>query len=166
MNRANRGEQKLRIRILEHESAGSRTYGPCRALVEIERRQHQNSRWSLRGREDLLGRRYAVEHRHPDVHQHHVRHRGCGELHCLSAVARLADELEIGLRGDEHPNARAEELLVVDQRDSDAIRTHFVPFVDGVVAGSHAVTVHDEPSSDAVQWPPERLARSFIPAMP
>ena len=41
-------------------------------------------------------------------------------LERLQAVARLADDLDVGLRLEDHPEAGAHERLVVDDQDSNA----------------------------------------------
>ena len=43
-----------------------------------------------------------------------------GQRHALRAVARLAHDLEVRLRLEHHPEAHAQELLVVDEQDAGA----------------------------------------------
>ena len=76
-------------------------------------------RRALGGRENPLGRLDAVHHRHPDVHQDDVGCSRAASSTALGAVARLADELEVRLGGDQHPDPGAEQGLVVDEGDAD-----------------------------------------------
>ena len=74
------------------------------------------------------GRLEPVEVRHADVHQDDVgvELAGCPER--LLAVARLADDLDVRLRLEDHAEARAHESLVVDDQDTDA---HASPSLTG-----------------------------------
>ena len=116
-------EQELGVGVLEQEPARSAANGPGRGLVEIEGGQDDDpgpgTSARLGCRHDALGRLDAVHHGHPDVHQDHVGPSGCRELDRRAAVTRLADDLEVGLGGDQHPDSRPEQRLVVDERDPD-----------------------------------------------
>ena len=70
---------------------GSSTPGPARARRRLE----------------------AVDHRHPDVEEAHVGPDAAGERHRLGAVGGLADDLDVGLRVEDHAEPGAHELLVV-----------------------------------------------------
>ena len=97
--------------------------GPQRlvhVLVEVERRQdHDPGRRERLVAGDPAGRLEAVHHRHPDVHQHHVGVLAGGEGDGLGAVARLADDLDVGLAGEQHREAAAHEHLVVGDHHPD-----------------------------------------------
>ena len=43
----------------------------------------------------------------------------CGELDAVAPSPASPDELEVGLGVDQHPDAGAEQRLVVDERDAD-----------------------------------------------
>jgi hypothetical protein len=64
-----------------------------------------------------------VELRHPDVHQHDVDGGHREALERLPAVPGLAHHRHVGLRVDHHPQARADERLVVDQEDARHARS-------------------------------------------
>ena len=64
----------------------------------------------------------AVDVRHPDVHQDHVRIQPAREVDGLAPVLGLADHLEVLARLEDQPEAAADERLVVDEQDADAWR--------------------------------------------
>ena len=66
--------------------------------------------------EQLPGRLDPVDLGHADVHQHDIRRDAARLLDRLSPVGRLADDLEVGLRLEDHPEAGAHECLVVDDQ--------------------------------------------------
>ena len=74
MHGADGGEEELGIGVLEQEPARPLPDRPRRRLIEVEGREHHDARRMLVAQQ-LGGRREAVHHRHPDVHQHHVRPR-------------------------------------------------------------------------------------------
>src|SRR6185369_17640150 len=77
----------------------------------------------------------------------------------LLAVARLADDVESGLRLEEEPEAGAHQLLVVDDQDADA---HASP-----PTGSRAATRKPPLSRRPVSSsPPRRATRSRMPTRP
>ena len=69
--------------------------------------------------EDPLGRRQAVELGHADVHQHHVRAPAGDDVDRGIAVARLADDGDVGLGVEDHAKAGAQQPLVVGDDDRD-----------------------------------------------
>src|SRR5581483_6159273 len=69
--------------------------------------------------EDPSRRLEAVEVRHPDVHQHDVGAQRPDLVDRLTAVRRLADDLDLGLGVEDHPEPGAYERLVVDEQDAD-----------------------------------------------
>ena len=62
------------------------------------------------------GRLDPVDLRHAHVHQDDVRRDAARQLDRLAPVGRLADDLEVGLRLEDHPEAGAHECLVVDDQ--------------------------------------------------
>ena len=107
-------------RVLEQEPAGAGPQRLVHVLVEVERRQDHDPRRRQRlVAGDPAGRLEAVHHRHPDVHQHHVGVLAGGEGDGLGAVARLADDLDVGLTGEQHREPAAHERLVVGDHDPD-----------------------------------------------
>ena len=59
------------------------------------------------------------------------------ELDAVAAVARLAHEREVGLGVHQHPDAGAEQRLVVDQRDADR-RAHASASVGAALVGGRS----------------------------
>ena len=115
------GVQQIdRQRVLQQEPAGAGTQRLVDVLVEVERGEDDDPRRRQRVvARDPPGRLEAVHHRHPNVHQHHVGPFAGGECNRLGAVARLADHLDVGLAGEQHREAAADERLVVGDHDSD-----------------------------------------------
>jgi hypothetical protein len=161
---ADRREQELGVGVLEQEAARSPADRAHRRLVEVEGREHDDARLPpaarLRGGEDGARGLDAVHDGHADVHEDDVGQGLLRHPDALDAVARLADELEVGLAGDEHADARAEERLVVDEPDADAVA--HAP----TAAGSDADTTKLSPLCPARRLPPTREARSVMPARP
>ena len=88
-------------------------------LVEVECGEHQDPRRRARG--DQPARRLdAVQHRHPDVHQDHVRRPPLGQPHRLGPVLGLAGHLDVGLGLEDGPEPAPHERLVVADQDPDA----------------------------------------------
>jgi hypothetical protein len=117
------------------EAAGAGSQRGVYVLVEVECGQDEDP-GRLSGRVlagDLAGRRHPVGPWHPDVHQEHVG-LGCpGKLDGPGSVGGLPDYLQAGLRGDQCPEARAHQRVIVGDRDPDAHRA-------AASAGSRAVT--------------------------
>jgi hypothetical protein len=150
---------------LQQETARPLTDGAGGSLIEIEGREHDDARRMLVA-EQLGGRLEPVHHGHPDVHQHHVRTDRPQHGHRFAAVGCLGDNFQIGLGVDQHPDARAEKRLVVDEGHPDngggcGILRHASPR-----SGSTADTTNSPPLSPAVSCPPASCARSRIPMMP
>jgi hypothetical protein len=118
VHRADGGKQVVGSSVLEQEATGS---GPERGegvLVEVERGEHDDPRAQTAGHE-ASGRLDAVESRHSDVHEDHVGGGRPERSERLAAVTRFADDSHIGLGVDDHRQAGADELLVVDQVHPD-----------------------------------------------
>ena len=64
----------------------------------------------------------SVHYRHADVHQDHVRAELAGEADSLGAVGGLADDREVGLRGEQGAEAFAHHRLVVSDQAGDRVR--------------------------------------------
>ena len=109
------------------------------------------------------GRLDAVEPRHPHVHQHDVGAGGGQPLHGLAAVARLAHDLEVVLAVDEHPEAGAHHLLVVDQEHPDRL----APRLSGLTGGSSPTPGSRRPGRGPASSVPSWTAtRSRMPTRP
>ena len=120
VHRADRGEQELGVGVLQQEPARSLADRAGGRLVEVERREHHDPRRIGSASRQQLGRgREAVHHRHPDVHQHDVGAAARTTASAFAAVGGLADDLEVGLRVDQHADAGAEQRLIVDEHDAD-----------------------------------------------
>ena len=104
--------------VLEQEAAGSRSDGGVDVFVQVEGRQHEHP-----GRRRSAGDRFccldAVEYGHADVHQHDIGIQGSAGSDGLLAVGRLAHDLDVGLRVENHREAAANKFLVVDDQSSD-----------------------------------------------
>ncbi len=116
------GEELLRRVVLEHEAARACAKRLVDVLVEVERRQDKDPRALVR-RNDAPGRLEPVELRHPDVHQDHVRIEAVGLLHGLEPVARLGDDVDVLLAGEQHAKAGANHRLVVGDEHTDRHRS-------------------------------------------
>jgi len=57
--------------------------------------------------------------RHPDVRHHDVRSLTFDQGNGLDPTVRLADNLEVGRRAEQHRQATADQRLVVGQRRPD-----------------------------------------------
>ena len=110
------------------------------------------------------GRLDAVHDRHAQVHHDDVRPQSADGLDGRSPVGRLTDDLDVGLVGHDHPEARADQLLVVHQQDPDPVAHPAFPGWGS--RGSHAATRKPRPTGPASRRPPNRAARSRIPMRP
>ena len=72
------------------------------------------------GGEDVARRLDAVELGHADVHQHDGRVEARGLLDRLDAVARLGDDVDVGLAREQQAEAGADHRLVVGDEHADA----------------------------------------------
>ena len=111
----------LRRDVLQQEARGARLDRRIDVLVEVERRQDHDP-WRLAGLlwiDQASRRPEPVKPGHADVHQDHVRAAEAGEVDRAFAVSRLGDDLDVGLRVEDHPEAAAHERLVVGDRDAD-----------------------------------------------
>ena len=152
MHRADRREEELGVGILQEKPARTLPDRAGCGLVEVERREHDDA-----GRvgvaQELGCRSEAVEHGHPDVHQHDVGLRGAHDVDRLAAVGRLAHDLDVWLRVDEHADSGAEQRLIVDEHHPD--RAHDPPPIGRVPRTTKA------PSSRAGVQPPSDELRAL-----
>ena len=106
-----------------------------------------------------VGRLQAVDDGHADVHEEDVRPLALRHRHRLAAVCGLPDDLDVRGGLQEDPEARADELLVVRDRDADHVaRSRF-----GISAATRKPPARSGPAS---RRPPCMAARSRIPMMP
>jgi hypothetical protein len=113
-DRPDRGQQLLRLGVLQQEAAGAGAQRWEHVLVEVERGQDDHPR--RRGAvavDQHTSRLDAVEPGHADVHQHDVGGGDREPLERLAAVLRFADHGHVGLGVDHHPQTGADERLVV-----------------------------------------------------
>ena len=95
--------QQLRTGVLEQEAAGAGLQGAVHVLVEIEGGDDDDrERVFDAGPGELPGRLDPVHLRHADVEQAHVRPQRAREGHRLAPVRGLADDLDAGLRVEDH----------------------------------------------------------------
>ena len=67
---------------------------------------------------DPAGRLDAVQARHPDVHEQHVRRAPLGEAHGLVSVGSLSHDLDVVLGIEQGSEPGPDEFLVVSQPES------------------------------------------------
>jgi ABC-type branched-subunit amino acid transport system ATPase component len=85
-------------------------------LVQVEGGQHQNPRPEP-GLDKPGGGLDAVHAGHADVHQDHVRIQAARLVQCLAAVGGLPGHGQVRLGFQQHPQALADEILVVGDQD-------------------------------------------------
>jgi hypothetical protein len=116
---ADPGYELLRRRVLEQEAARARSQCLVDVLVHVEGRQHDDFRADPIAREQPASRLDPVELGHAHVHEHDVWGESVGLGEGLLAVRRLADHRHVLFGVEDHPEARADERLVVDDQDAD-----------------------------------------------
>ena len=127
-------------------------------LVEVERREDDHPGVARR-RTDATGRLEAVHAWHPDVHEHDVRAERLDQGERLGPVVGLADDGDVRLGVEDHPQPGADELLVVDEQHPD----HVGPLSNG----SRACTENPPPGRGPVcRLPPYSATRSRMPTSP
>src|ERR1022692_3592196 len=141
-------------RGLEHEAAWG---GPARVVdvaIEAERGQDQDPcRWLCP--DDPPGCLDAIQHRHPDVHDHYVGPQPARGRDGVLPVAGLAHDGDRRLAVQDLAQSDPDQCLVV--RDEDR----------GHVSGSRTRTAKPPPGREpASNLPPYRLTRSRIPTRP
>ena len=126
-------DQLLRRDVLEQEAARA---GPQRlvdVLVHVEGRQHHDLGGRVRCGQQLPRRLDPVDLGHAHVHQDDIRRDAARLLDRLSPVRRLADDLEVGLGLEDHPEAGAHERLVVDDQHAHRSARVRRPLEDALV---------------------------------
>src|SRR5687767_9402276 len=102
----------------------------------------------------------AVEFRHANVEQAHVWSELARERHCFAPIGCLADDFDLGLSVEDHPEPGPDDLLIVGKEHSDG---HEWP----PPLGSTACTVHPRLRfGPASRVPPSSFARSAMPISP
>ena len=124
----------LGLSTLADESAGARAQGGHQVLVFFEGGEDQHPGPGQSGvSTDRRGGFDAVEHGHPDVHQHHIRAQPRGEFDGLAAVEGFTDDGDPVLAGEDVGDGLADQRLVVDHEHAGHRGLSFV-------RGSVAVT--------------------------
>ena len=67
--------------------------------------------------QDSAGRADAVQDRHPNVHQHHIRPFAGGQGDRLLAVGRLCDDLYAGGGAEQRDQPAPDQRLIVGDED-------------------------------------------------
>src|SRR6187200_1183555 len=130
-------------------------------LVQVKSRQHNDTgrteRW-IRG--DRGSCADSITARHADVHQDDIGMFASDDRKRSVPVARCADHDDLRIRSEQSSEARAYELLVIDDHDGDHRGR-------SEATGRLAVT-RNPPSwaGPADRLPPSASARSRIPVMP
>ena len=75
---------------------------------------------------NLLRRLDAVQLRHGDIHDHHVRMQLQRQAYCLPSVCGIPDNTDVGLRLQQNAQAVAHHGVIVCQKDLD----HGTPLLD------------------------------------
>jgi hypothetical protein len=88
-------------------------------LVEVEGSEHDDLRRVASVREQAAGRLDPVEVGHANVQQDDVGTQVLRLSDRGRAVGGLADDLDVRFRVEDHPEAGADERLVVDNEDAD-----------------------------------------------
>src|SRR5918994_2920179 len=149
--------QVVGLDVLEQEAARAGVERLEHILVEVEGGQHDHAHISelAVGGDPACGLE-AVNDRHADVHENDVWAVRAHPLDGLGAGRGLAAHLDVVGALEQHPEARADERLVVGEQDSDA-------HAEALGVGSRACTRMPPPGA-APAWsvPPTAAARSRI----
>src|SRR5262249_42623482 len=113
------GGQQVRGRgVFEEESAGAGLGPGGDGLVQGGGGEGQDPA-GRGGGGDRGGRLDSVHAGHPHVHQHHVGVQGLRHADPGRPVGGLTGHLDVGLGVEDHPEAQAEQGLVIDEQDPD-----------------------------------------------
>jgi hypothetical protein len=86
-------DEAFGLDAFEHEPGGAGAQGVEDVVVVLERGQDEDP-GARHGGDDAPGRLDPVEHRHPYVHEHHVRGERGRPLNRLRAVGGLPDNVD------------------------------------------------------------------------
>lgn len=142
---------------LEEEAPSACLDSAVNVLIEIEGGDHHHrDRVVDVGAGELTRGFDAADLGHADVEQADVGTQLAGEGDRLASVAGFADDLDVCLRIEDHPEPGADELLVVGDDHTDGhLRVRPV--------GTTAVTVQPPPGfGPAWRVPPRSVARSVM----
>ena len=130
--------------ILEQEAPRTCPQRRVDVLVEIERGDDddRNGVGDV-GPRQPPSRLEAVHDRHPDIQKAHIGTDAARQRDRLRAVRRLADDLDPGLRVEDHPQSRAHKVLVVGDQ--------------------HAHVTPPTPSAEASRSRPTRRSAAGLP---
>src|SRR5579875_3190351 len=106
--------------VLEQVAARASLDGLEQVLFLVAHRQDDD----LRARGGLLDRAArldAAAPRHPDVHEHDIGQGLACLRHRLGPVARLADDLDVGLAHQHDLQAAAEQRVIIDDQRADRL---------------------------------------------
>src|SRR5437588_8591823 len=134
-------------RVLQQKATCARMKRPVYVLVDVERRDDQDPRGWRRAIDHGARRGYAVQSRHLDIHHEHVRVEPGGLGDRGLAVRRLAHDVDVILRLEDHREPCPDHLLVVGHHHADRHQAASI--------GSRACTANRSRSSGpAVSSPP------------
>ena len=84
--------------------------------VFSEGREHNHVRLGTHV-QDLRNRGEAIEARHTDVEQHHLGPQAGHDIHRLSTVSRLGEDLDVRVGAEDCADPGTDERFVVDDDD-------------------------------------------------
>src|SRR5580658_9413443 len=116
----NRPDELRLRRVLEEEPARPALQRPVDVLVVVEGGQHQHA-GGLGRLEDPPGRFQAVQHGHPDIHQHYTGTKARDDADRLQPVRRLADHAHSRFMVEDDADAVADKALVICDHDRDQV---------------------------------------------
>lgn len=113
-----RSPQLIRVRVLEQVTGGSRSHRVYdRAVFHHARQGDDLNVGRLVPKRANCGD--AVHHRHEEIHQHHIRMELFGQLDRFGSVRRLADDLNLRIELEKHPQSLANHRMIVCDDDTD-----------------------------------------------
>src|SRR5437899_2002110 len=143
-------------RVLEDEAARSGAEGLVDVLVCVKCGHDEDPECRVLI-DHLPGRREAVESRHPDVHEHHLRAVTPSRDQSVLSIDSLADHFNVGLALEDQSKSGSDHRLIVCDQHPD----HAVSY------GRRARTRKPPPwRATASKRPPKRLTLSRIPIRP
>ena len=146
MGGADRAHELGGLDVLEQVAGGARAQRREELVVVAEAGQHDHPR---AGAPQALERADAVEPRHHEVEQDHVRVGARGGVDGGLAVAGLGDDLDVVLEVEERAQALAHDRVVVGEQDADH-------------AGTSSRTVVPAPSVESTLQRAAELGRALL----